>query len=93
MKSPKCRGVALAWMRCASSLSPRAAASRSGFDAGDEGADFRGFSTLIHLPVSLCVIPPEFARVSCPSRGTHRLLVGVPERLLYPSRIFLPVEL
>lgn len=33
-------------------------------DAGDEGADFRGFSTLIHLPASLCVIPPEFARVS-----------------------------
>lgn len=33
-------------------------------DAGDEQADFRGFTTLIRLPASLCVIPPPFARAS-----------------------------
>ena len=33
-------------------------------DAGDEAADFRAFTTLIHLPAKFCVIPPEFAQAS-----------------------------
>lgn len=33
-------------------------------DAGDENADYRGFTTLIHLPSQLCVVPPEFAQAS-----------------------------
>lgn len=33
-------------------------------DAGDENADYRGFTTLIHLPAKLCIVPPEFARAS-----------------------------
>jgi two-component system, chemotaxis family, sensor kinase CheA len=33
-------------------------------DAGDENADFRGFTTLIHLPATLCIVPPEFSRAS-----------------------------
>lgn len=33
-------------------------------DAGDENADYRGFTTLIHLPVQLCIVPPEFAQAS-----------------------------
>lgn len=33
-------------------------------DAGDESADYRGFTTLIHLPAQLCIVPPEFAQAS-----------------------------
>lgn len=33
-------------------------------DAGDEQADYRGFTTFIHLPAKLCIVPPEFARAS-----------------------------
>jgi two-component system chemotaxis sensor kinase CheA len=33
-------------------------------DAGDENADFRGFTTIIHLPSSLCIVPPAFAQAS-----------------------------
>lgn len=33
-------------------------------DVGDESADYRGFTTLIHLPAQLCIVPPEFAQAS-----------------------------
>jgi two-component system chemotaxis sensor kinase CheA len=33
-------------------------------DTGDENADFRSFTTVIHLPSSLCLVPPEFAQAS-----------------------------
>lgn len=33
-------------------------------DEGDEQAEFRGFTTVIHLPAKLCIVPPPFARAS-----------------------------
>lgn len=33
-------------------------------DAGDESANFRGFTTVIQLPANLCIVPPAFAKAS-----------------------------
>ena len=33
-------------------------------DSGSEADDFRGFTTYIHLPAKLCIVPPAFAKAA-----------------------------